>query len=49
MKSLFKKVKHTGPGGLQCHCCRPLPGSKKENKSFLNRWIRRTFKLDLEN
>jgi hypothetical protein len=51
-KGLYKKVHVLGPGGLKCNCCNAVPkgknNSKKTNKIFLNKLVRRALKLELE-
>jgi hypothetical protein len=36
-----------GPGGIHCSCCKPIPGTTKEIKTFLHRVYRRVMKMQL--
>ena len=47
MKALYKKNFYCGPGGMKCPCCRPIHGTDKEGKQFLNRIFRRVGKIQV--
>lgn len=39
--------KNLGKGGTHCPCCRPIIGTLKQIKQYLNRWERRKAKQNL--
>lgn len=48
MKSVYKRHKSWGPGGIKCSCCCPHGYSIKDTKKYVNRLYRRTFKVDYD-
>ena len=47
-KSVFKKHKGIGPGGIDCPCCTDLNSRKKNTKRFNKRFRAKT-KQELKN
>lgn len=53
MAKSYKCLHKVGPGGIRCSCCNPIGhngdgNSMKDTKRYLNRYDRRTTKLNIK-